>query len=253
MSRFFVSPHPTFGSYSNPLPWRAQASPYFWWWRALVWAQQQETLSESSLVGEQRDRWQQVLRDFGQLQATDDIYTSFCDWWREKMPNGEQRGVYLFAEPVMESKTQEVVAPQEANRLIADDRYIVIAVPKDVQLGYARESVDRILKRHNVRKEGRQVRDPKRSLARYQLTKSVQVDTMKKAFGLYEERMKADLIGDTVKNVELAKRVNLKHDQKVKDQVIDKAARNRIVSVIVSRYLKFARDAIGRVQLGSFP
>ncbi len=253
MLRYFVSPHPTFGSYANPIAWRVEASPYFWWWRALGWAQQQQTSVEGSFRGADRVRWEAVRECFGVVEVGENVHKSFCDWWRHKMPNGEERGVYLFAEPVLERKTVELTEWKQTRALLDDEHYILMAVPKDVQLSYARQSVDRILKRHDVRKEGRKVRDPKHSKARYHLSKSVQVESLRKAFRLYEHQLEAVTKGESVTNVELARRAGIKHQSKAKDQVMDKAARNRNLGIIVSRHLKMARDAVGRVQLGMFP
>ena len=35
MRRYFITQHPTFGSYAKPIRSKIETSPYFYWWLAL--------------------------------------------------------------------------------------------------------------------------------------------------------------------------------------------------------------------------
>lgn len=249
MRRFFVSPHPTFGSYSAPVKWRVEASPYYWWWRAL-WHAQSNSTFEKPLSKTDEERRKRVLDDFGVLECGEDRYLSFCRWWTTKMPNGEERGVYLFAEPQLEATITELTAAERAAELVDDDRYVVVAIPKDLRLTYVKDTMDRVYKRHGIRKEGRDVRDPRHSRARYSMTKAVHASTLKTAFDLYEARLDAEKSGERVTNAELAKRIGLTYQSRKRDEVLNSAQRNRNIGIIVTRHLRAAKEFILAARFG---
>lgn len=255
MSRFFVSQHPTFGSYSNPVRHRVQASPYFYWWLAL-------TLNEDYIEFcrnprgnrfETNEPIQRVYSDFGDVRYEGDKYIAFAKWWSGKVANGEKRGEFLFAEPKTVKRVELVTDVEEARRLISNDDELVIRVSRGMQKQHIDNALKRIFDRELSFEKGRQIRNPNRSNARYSLSCPVSTDNLKMAFEIYEMTVQAKRDGMKLKNQQIAEAVGLSIDKRSTEDVADRASDNRALSVAVSRKRKTAADAIANVVKGVFP
>jgi len=253
MLRYFISSAPTFGSYKNPQKWRVEASPYYWWWFALTLNEDYVELCQKLSDGkryvaktEDQKAMRLLFKDFGDVRYEGDRYKAFTDWWREKVTATEERGQYLFAEPIIGSKV-EVIEDASAASLHADeDSVLLVSIPKSMQRQHVEKALNRIFKKQLPTQKGRGARNPNKSRARYSLIKPLQADALKKSFDLYEMKTNADKSGKRIKNAAMAKvlKIPYKERSKEREAAYADAARDRNISIIVSRHMKKARDLI---------
>jgi hypothetical protein len=255
MSRFFLSQYPTFGSYSNPVKHRVEASPYFFWWLALTHNEEYIELctNPSQSRFETNEPIHQVYADFGDVRYEGSKYIAFAKWWRGKVANGEKRGEFLFAEPKTVKRVELVTDVEEARRLIDSDDELLIRVSRGMQKQHIDNTLKRIFDKELSFEKGRQTRNPNRSNARYSLSSPVSTDNLKLAFDVYEMTAEAKQNGRKLKNQQIAEAVGLSIDKRSKDDAADIALDNRALSVAVSRKRKTATDAIANVVKGVFP
>ena len=100
---------------------------------------------------------------------------------------------------------------------------------------------------------GRQIRNPRRSNARFKLSCPFKVANYKMAFDVYEQLKLAEFHKEKLSNTKLAKIVDLKVESQTKDEAYDRAYEARQISGAVSRKKKIATDAIANVANGIFP
>ena len=81
----------------------------------------------------------------------------------------------------------------------------------------------------------------------------VTIDSLQKAFALYDLIEQAETEGTKVNNYALAKQVGIEVEQRNTEEEWDVAYKRRVVSVAVSRKKKVAVDAISNVVKGVFP
>jgi hypothetical protein len=255
MRRYFISQHPTFGSYSNPTKWTIEQSPYFYWWTALTLNSKYIGFcSDPTARAVKRNRKiQTIYEDFGDVRYEGSKYLAFTKWWTAKLANGETRGAYLFAEPQTEKKVELIDDHDLARQLISDDNELVIRISKGMRRSHIDQSLNRIFARHMEFEKGRQTRNPKRSKARYSLSRPTSIGTLQTAFTLLELVTQAEQAKEAPSNFDLAKQIGLEVTQRSSDQVWNAAYQRRVVSVAVSRKKKFALTAIANVAKGVFP
>lgn len=255
MSRFFLSQHPTFGSYANPVKHRVEASPYFYWWLALTLNADYIELCRNPHENrfETNEPIQRVYADFGDVRYEGDEYIAFAQWWRSKVSVTEKRGEFLFAEPKTARRVELVTDREEAKRLIDSEEELLIRVSRGMQKKHIDNALKRIFDRELSFEKGRQTRNPNRSNARYSLSNAVITDNLKMAFDVYEMTVQAQREGRKLKNQQIAQAVGLSIEKRSNDDVADRASDNRALSVAVSRKRKTAADAIANVVKGVFP
>lgn len=263
MLRFFISPHPTFGSYAQPHKWKVEASPYFWWWYALTQNAEYRQLSQDIASGtvqqhmltEQQQKMLTVYEDFGDVQFEGCRYAAFARWWRNRVNTNETRGERLFAEPPLPHAVRLLQHMDDAAAVLNSEDVLLLAVPRDMQRQHIDKAIDRILRKHVVTQKGRASRNPKLSKARYSLSKPVLAQSMKKAFDVYDLRTAAAAEGVKLSNEKVAKAAKLAYQQKNthKEAVLDAAERRRVVSAIVARHYKDAKTMIANAAIGCFP
>ena len=179
--RHSISHAPRFGSYANPVRSKVEQSPYYWWWYALTLnegykalcadcAQRASTSSDSEKL--QPDMLK-VYEDFGDVRYEGDRYQAFCTWWRERVNTNEQRGAYLFAEPLRGTWTRVLTDETDLQSAWEDDGQIIIALPIHQTRHHAHKSLTRIVRKHIADQKGRAVSDPRTSKARYHLNTAV--------------------------------------------------------------------------------
>ena len=260
MLRFFISPHPTFGSYKKPIKWKVEASPYFWWWYALTLNEDYRKLCERKASGEvvlaesaEREKLLQVYEDFGDLKYTGCRYAAFANWWTKRVNTLETRGEYLFAEPYIGSAVRKVDSLDHAEAALGSGKVLLLSIKLDRQRQYIDKDIDRILKRHLHTVKGRAVRNPKFSQARYSLGSSVVVDALKKTFDVYDARRAAELSEEHITNWEIAKKVKLVVKERNRDDIDrDAAAERRSTTIVVSNLINRARKLIDAASKGEF-
>jgi hypothetical protein len=255
MSRFFLSQHPTFGSYSNPVKHRVEASPYFYWWLALTLNEDYIELCGNSHGNrfETNELIQGTYADFGDVRYKGDKHIAFARWWRGKVSIKEKRGEFLFAEPMTEKRVELVTDMEEAQRLINSEDELLIRVSRGMQKKHIDNALKRIFDKELSFEKGRQTRNPSRSNARYSLARPVSTDNLKMAFEIHEMTVEAQRDARKLRNRQIAEAVGLRIEKRSNDDIADRASDNRALSVAVSRKRKTAVDAIANVVKGVFP
>lgn len=205
---------------------------------------------ESGGVGFER-----VFEDFGDVRYEGDRYAAFKAWWNERVNTLEERGVYLFAEPVLSGKAVSIVTEvDDAAATIEDDRHILISIPLDLQRKHIERRLNTIFKKQLKSEAGRLVRSVHKSKAKYSLEKPVVPDALKKTFDLYDAKRSAAVLGENVSNYDLAKRARIRLQEREKADEINTAENyRRKISATVSRYIKQAERMIEHTGQGQFP
>ena len=255
MRRYFITQHPKFGSYANPIRSKIETSPYFYWWLALTLNDEYVSLCESVSVQQttQTDKQiNQVYKDFGDVRYEGDKYIAFTKWWTSKVNDTETRGEYLFSEPLTVNAVMLVEDKEIAIQSVDDKSSLLIRIPKALNRKQIDMSIERIFTKEMTFERGRQTRNPNRSNARYSLSNPIKVETYKMAFDVYEQILLAESDGEKVSNYKLAKVVGLKVGSRATDEAYDKAYEHRKISVAVTRKKKTAIDAIINVVEGKF-
>lgn len=251
MKRYFISQHPTFGSYANPIANLVEKSPYFYWWLALTLNKRYVDFCAKPNTN---SRLYKLYKDFGDVRYEGCRYKAFCDWWISKVSDEEQRGQYLFAEPLSVHKVQ-LVADRKAAQQFADDAScLLIAIPKNLKRIQIDKAIEKIFKNELSFSRGRKVRNPKLSSnARYHLEKPSTAQLLKLAFAIYELKADAQLNNKKLTNAAIAKMVGLTvANKKADDEATDYANEVRKLGFAVSRKYKEACVAIDSVLNGTF-
>ena len=257
MRRFFITQHPTFGSYTNPTASKIEASPYFYWWLALTLNDEYIALCKELSVKQTSStetKLHQIYNDFGDVRYEGSKHKAFTDWWIHKVNETETRGEYLFAEPIQSNKVELIEDRELAERFADDASSLLINIPKTLTRRQIDTAVARIIAKEMTFEGGRHMRNPSRSNARYSLTKPIKVENLKSAFSVYEEQRLAQLKGVKVSNAKLAKAVGIDVKQKNTDeQVEDYAYKAELLNTKVWRRKTMAKKAIASVASGMFP
>jgi len=208
VKRYFISQHPTFGSYANPTASLVEKSPYFYWWLALTL---NKKYVEFCAKPNTKSRLYRLYKDFGDVRYEGCRYKAFCDWWISKVSDDEQRGQYLFAEPLTVHKVQLIADKKTAQQLADDASSLLIAIPKNLKRSQIDKAIEKIFKDELSFSRGRKVRNPKfSSNARYHLAKPLTAQLLKVAFAIYELKVDAEHNNKKLSNAAIAKIVGLK-------------------------------------------
>ena len=258
MRRYFITQHPTFGSYAKPIRSKIETSPYFFWWLALTHNSDYIELCNNPSANRFKTNNDilKVYKDFGDVRYEGDKYIAFTKWWRSKVNDTETRGEYLFAEPTTINKVMLVEDRDTAIQSVDDESSLLIRIPKALTRKQIDMSIERIFSKEMTFERGRQTRNPTRSNARYSLTSPIKVDNLKTAFEVYEHILLANSKNEKVSNYQIAKRVGLvvkmdKIDEDVRTNR-DTAYEHKVIGVAVTRKKKTAIDAISNVVEGKF-
>ena len=258
VKRFFISQHPTFGSYKSPVAHKVEQSPYYFWWLALTLNEEYlELCAGASECTKVKDSLlKQVLADFGDIRYDGDRYKAFANWWRSKGNDTETMGEYLFAEPVAATKVMLVDDAEAAKQSANDASSLLINIPKNLTRKQIDKALDNIFRKELSFERGRQTRNPARSNARYSLSKPAKAECLKSAFDIMGAEREALAIGKKLSKVQLADNVGLKVE-------ISEATRAQqdglagyeiyLLSTTVSRKKKLAQTAIANAAKGIFP
>ena len=248
MRRFFISQHPTFGSFSNPISSKIKKSPYFYWWLALTLNDDYLDFCENTKTKQKSktENIQKIYNDFGDVRYEGCKYKAFTNWWNAKVNNDETRGQYLFAEKTVDTVLL-VEDEKTAKGIIKDKSNLLIKIPTNLKKAYIDIGIERILAKHIKFERGRQTRNPTRATARYHLSAPIKVETLQVAFGLYEL-----LLDNKLSSYEVGKKFNIIPKIVYGDKG-DIGYARRVVSTKISRKKKEAKDGIANVIKGIFP
>ena len=249
MRRFFISQHPTFGSFANPVSSLIEKSPYYFWWLALTLNEDYVELCNNSNSKRFKTNFklQQIFKDFGDVRYEGSKHQAFCDWWNKEFNNTETKGQYLFAEPLTVNSVMVVEDKETAINAVEDASSLLIRIPTNLKRTYIDSGIERIFAKQMTFERGRQTRNPSRSNARYHLSAPIMVETYKTAFGIYEL-----LLNNKLSSFQVAKKFNMLPNFEDKDER-DIAYERRVVSTKISRKKREAKDAISNVIHGIFP
>lgn len=259
MRRFFISPHPTFGSYKKPIASKIEKSPYYFWWLALTLNNDYLNLCSelgSSPISTPSKSELKVARDFGDVRYTGDKYQAFTNWWCKKLSKHDTQGTYLFAEPISGVKLELIQDEQNAKLAAADASSLLVNIPKNLTRRQIDAALDSLFKKELTFERGRRARNPNRSNALYSLSKPVKADTLKSAFDIIEAEHQAQTVGKKLTNLQLADKVGLTVEisEATKAEQDDLAEYEvYLLSTAVSRRKKIARTAIANAAKGIFP
>ena len=257
MRRYFITQHPTFGSYANPIPSKIEKSPYFYWWLALTLNSDYIEICSNPSANrfKTNNSIRQVYEDFGDVRYEGDKYLAFTKWWRGKVNDTETRGEYLFAEAPTLNKVMLVEDRDTAIQSSEDASSLLIRIPKTLTRRQIDVAIERIFAKEMTFERGRQTRNPNRSNARYKLSKPINVETYKMAFDVYEMLLNKERSNVKLSNYVIAKRVGIvvkRKEETLKEQAMTVADERRTISVAVTRKKKMAVDAIRNVAEGKF-
>ena len=147
MRRYFITQHPTFGSYANPIASKIEKSPYFYWQLALTLNKDYIALCDALSVEQKSSTDNALLRvyeDFGDVRYEGDKYLAFTKWWRGKVSDTETRGEYLFAEAPTPNKVMLVEDRDTAIQSADDESSLLIRIPKALTRRQIDMSIERI-------------------------------------------------------------------------------------------------------------
>lgn len=253
MRRFFIAQHPTYGSAKNPVKWRLEESPYYWWWVALT--KNSRYIDCCNRGG--KGKLAKLYKELGDVRYEGNRLKAFVSWWTHEMSSGEKRGVYLFAEPVLPTYLGEFENHKALPKKWNKETQMIISIPLTISQKQIRRLLDRILKKRHSGTIGRNKgRSIDISEARYKLACDVHAKRLKKQFDLLDLYEEGKRKGEKVRLYDLAVKVNLGEisTRTLKDEPIqDEAAKRRVQSSSASRYLKRARDIVDNVDSGVFP
>lgn len=258
MKRFFISQHPTFGSYKNPIADKVEQSPYYYWWLALTLNREYTNFCDASSAGKNvHDHpMKEIFNDFGDVRYEGDKYKAFALWWRRKVNDTETMGEYLFSEPLTPKKVALVEDEATAKNLLTDASSILINIPKNLSRKQIDKALENIFRRELSFEKGRRMRNPTRSNARYNLSKPVKAHSLKIAFDIILVEREAQEIGKKMSNIQLADACGIKVNvsSTTKSEQSDLAEyETYLLSTTVSRKKKLAKTAIANAANGLFP
>lgn len=254
MKRYFISQHPRFGRGTADIE-GIENSHYFWWWYALSKSEKYNDASNS--FGKERRNEETKLfnlfNDFGYVgwKNGESRHFAFKRWWNTKTITGEKLGEYLFAEKLTGTKVNVIETIEDfQNSKSAGD--IVISIPRHIQRARIDNYIESILKKNFTFERGKVARSPKKSTARYSLSKTFNTSVMKLSFACLEERENAEARGYKITNNEIAEKVGLKVHTRLSNEEIDEYEQHRTLAIKVSRYIKDAKQAIQKAENGTF-
>lgn len=275
MRRDFVVQHPTFGRLSKASAKGCEKSVYYWWWYALTLNSDYTELCERiANGGKVTDDEQSIYDDFGDVRYDKNsfsfvsVYNEFRKWWQSdsgrQYDNGKviTRGVYLFAESIKESddKVRVLDVGTERATVVDDDNLLVIAIPRNATKEYANKCVSGILKRNykNTAK-GKAVKSVRNSSALYTPTTHPNIVNIGESIQCYEMKRTAEMLGDNLSNLEIAKRLKIKYTPRrshisptTGKSTLTKAEQNKARQNAITRKLAYAKQLITDAGIGKF-
>jgi hypothetical protein len=165
-------------------------------------------------------------------------------------------GEYLFSEPVTPQKVALIEDEATAKNLLTDASSILINIPKNLSRKQIDKALENIFRRELTFEKGRRMRNPKRSNARYNLSKPVKAHSLKTAFDIILLEREAQEIGKKMSNIQLADACGIKVNvsSTTKSEQSDLAEYEAyLLSTTVSRKKKLANTAIANAANGLFP
>jgi hypothetical protein len=254
--RLYILQRPKIGSLNNPKAslGGCEASQYYWWWYALTLSDDYIECCNNGGTGPMSS----LYKDFGDVRYDGKAHIAFVDWWHI-LVNGEARGAYLFAEPLLEKGMRLVTDADDAQSAIEDPTQALISIPLDVTRVKLMKMIKRRIEAIHEGKQGKDARSLKSSQALYIARTAAQPTSVKLQLAVYKQRKEWDEIGKRYDNALIAKKLGITVETSDVAGTGDlqgeiSAADNaRAVSTKVSKLNSQAKKMIVNVGKGIFP
>jgi len=254
--RLYILQRPKIGSLNNPKvsPTGCKDSPYYWWWYALTLNNDYIECCTNGGAG----AMSALYGDFGDVRYEGDSYIAFVGWWHTLI-DGEARGAYLFAEPLLEKGMRLVTDLNDAQSAIDDPTQALISIPLDVTRVKLMKMLKRRIEAIHEGKQGKDARSLKSSKARYIARTAARPKSLELQLKVYEKKKELERQGAHFDNVMIAKKVKMSFVSSTTDmngiEVSELSASeyNRALSNKVSKLNSQAKALVANVSLGIFP
>jgi len=253
--RLFILQRPKIGSLNNPkASTGCDDSPYYWWWYALTLNDDYIECCNNKGTGPMSA----LYKDFGDVRYEQQPHIAFEQWWHT-IVEGEARGAYLFAEPLLEKGMQLITDIGDAKDAIDDPTQALISIPLNVTRLKLMKMVKRRIEAIHQGKQGVEARSLKSSKARYIPHTAARPKTLQRQLRVYKQRRDWRQEGELVDNVRVADELNLVVETSTKDRTGEEVGKmsaadyNRAVSNKISKLNSQAKSIIKNVGKGVFP
>jgi len=254
--RLFILQRPKIGSLNNPKAslGGCESSQYYWWWYALTLNDDYIECCNNGGTGPMSG----LYKDFGDIRYEGVPHIAFVKWWHT-LVNGEARGAYLFAEPLLEKGMRLVTDLSDAKDAIDDPTQALISIPLDVTRVKLMKMLKRRIEAIHEGKQGKNARSLKSSKARYVALTAAQPTSVKLQLAVYKQRKEWDDIGKRYDNALIAKKLGITVETEGvvwNDNIslaISSEDNTRAVSTKVSKLKSQAKNMIENVGKGIFP
>jgi hypothetical protein len=200
----------------------------------------------------------ELYKEFGDVRYEQQPHIAFEQWWHT-LVDGEARGAYLFAEPLLEKGMRLVEDLDDAKDAIDDPTQALISIPLNVTRLKLMKMVKRRIEAIHQGKQGVEARSLKSSKARYIPHTAARQETLKRQLRVYMQRRDWEQEGKVFDNARVAVELKLA----VKTSTIDRSGGyvgemsaveyNRAVSNKISKLNSQAKSIIKNVGKGVFP
>ena len=251
--RLFILQRPKIGSLANPKAslGGCDASQYYWWWYALTLNNDYIDCCINSGTGPMAA----LYEDFGDVRYDGKAHIAFVKWWHT-LVDGEARGAYLFAEPLLEKGMRLVTDLDDAGCAIDDPTQALISIPLDVTRVKLMKMLKRRIEAIHEGKQGKDARSLKSSKARYIARTAAHPSSLKLQLAVYKQRTDWDTEGKRFDNALVAKKLGVSvetTDTAGTQGELSESDKTRAVSTKISKLNSQAKTLIANVGKGVFP
>jgi hypothetical protein len=241
-TRHFPYKSPRFGTRSKPASKSAwENTIYYWWWAYLRRNAEYVACCESGGLG----KLAPLYADFGDVRGED-----FKAWWTFKV-DGESRGAYLFAEPIVEFSVRVL---KEGEQAASQSEVLTVSLPLSFPKRFLERRFKAILS--EVHKGKRGVQLARISNAKYRFAGQPNIPALKQGLMVYDALKAVEGLKPKKPQWEIAQELKIVP----KDKRVDKtdspkvaADKRNVMTAIVGRYKKKVIEAIKLTVVGRFP
>lgn len=236
MLRHFPYQHPVFGRAGAK--WEGsegvRRSPYYWWWEFLRRSERYKKTCESKGDGP----LSKLYLDFGDVFCSD-----FKRWWSH-----EDRGANLFANQRPDALVS-IVEP--GIRTSSDAGILTVQIPLNLPRKHIETKIGQMLDKLHQGRRG--IRYLKSTSARYTVSSNVSTVALKLRLKILDDRLSNpektlwQLGIDNVPSLR-CETLTMRNGKPYLDP-----SRKNVISAVVSRYLRDAKQTVLNVEKGQFP
>lgn len=186
-----------------------------------------------------------MYADFGDVQGED-----FKAWWTFKV-DGESRGAYLFAEPIVESSVKVL---KEGEKAASDAEFLTLSLPLNFPKRFLERRFKELLKAVHKGKRGVQL--ARFSKAKYRFEGQPNIPALEQGLMVYDALKAVEGMRPKKPHWEIAQELKIvPKDKRVEKTDSPKIAADKknVLTAIVGRYKKRVYKSIGLIVLGKFP